>query len=65
MLGIYYLLSLIWLGVIMAWTIDNDPPKPGERTRGLLRMERDGPETALGEPERAVRLRRANWPRAR
>ena len=43
MLGVYYLLSFVGLGIIIMWAINNDRLKPGEPTRGLLRMERDTP----------------------
>jgi hypothetical protein len=36
--GIYYLLSLIFFGVIVYWYIQNDQLRPGEPTKGLLRM---------------------------
>lgn len=39
MSGIYFLISLIAVAIIVVWYIQNDGTKPGEPTKGLLRMQ--------------------------
>ncbi len=53
--GLYYLLTIIALGVVMRWYIRNDGVGPGERTTGILSMDRPPP----GETKRSARLPRA------
>jgi len=36
--GLFYLLTLIAFGVVVAWVIQNDNLAPGEPTIGLLRL---------------------------
>jgi hypothetical protein len=45
MQGIYYLLSLIALGVVIRWVVINDRLQPGEPTKGLLRMKDPLPQS--------------------
>ncbi len=56
MSGIYYLLSLIAFWVIVAWFMQNDQVRPGERTRGLLRM--NDADLAASDTKSARRLLR-------
>ena len=37
--GIYYLLTLLAVGVVVHWYIRNDGVGPGERTKGILSMD--------------------------
>ena len=47
--GIYYLLTIVALGLVMHWYIRNDGVGPGERTTGLLSMDPPAAnETARG-----------------
>ncbi|HUZ72213.1 MAG TPA: hypothetical protein VMU87_04450 [Stellaceae bacterium] len=38
--GLYYLLTIIAIGVVMRWYIRNDGIGPGDRTTGILSMDR-------------------------
>jgi hypothetical protein len=40
--GFYYLLSLIGFWIIVMWLLQNDGLRPGEPTKGLLRMTEPG-----------------------
>jgi hypothetical protein len=40
MSGVYYLLTIFAIGVVIAWSIQNDQLPPGEETQGILRMKR-------------------------
>lgn len=40
--GIFFLLSVIGVGVIMWWVIQNDRAGPTEPTHGLLAMDSNG-----------------------
>ncbi len=44
--GVYFLLSIIAVGLVMWWTIKNDRAGPGDETHGLFAM-RD----ATSQPE--------------
>jgi hypothetical protein len=50
--GIFYLFGLIGFGVIIAWYVTNERLKPGEPTRGLLKM-RESPDGAQDKSPRA------------
>jgi hypothetical protein len=38
--GLYYLLTLIVVGLVIRWYAQNDRLAPGEPTKGILRMAR-------------------------
>jgi hypothetical protein len=38
--GIYFLLSIIGVGLVMIWVIQNDAVGPGETTTGLFAMDK-------------------------
>jgi hypothetical protein len=40
--GLYFLLSIVGVGLVMWWTQDNDKVPPDQPTRGWFAMSRDG-----------------------
>ncbi len=61
--GIYYLLTLIAIGVVIRWFIQNDRIKPGERTTGILSMDRAANKAEKAEKNSRFLRRPATLPR--
>jgi hypothetical protein len=50
MQGLYYLASLIAIGLVLRWSMQNDKLKPGEPTKGLFRMDEPPPKAEAPVP---------------
>jgi len=57
MSGIYYLLSMIAIGLVIHWVIQNEKVGPGQQTRGWLAI-RSPEELSARRAERAARRSR-------